>query len=181
MSGSHPRLHMLVTEGRTIQSVLTMLTCDMVGQQSHHLILVCDPNFLVLSTSVPASTGFVPFLMEQEYAPQDTDTRTFDASGRPATSIKEARDVLLVCTFTRTLFTLAARDLIFASGLSSDIFNGQYAGKWRIRPVWIRGLMARNHVEEQCGTERTLDQWPLCSSGLRSAAQLDCRGSARAQ
>ena len=89
--------------------------------------------------------------------------------------------MLLVCTFTRTLFTLAARDLIFASGLSSDIFNGQYAGKWRIRPVWIRGLMARNHVEEQCGTERTLDQWPLCSSGLRSAAQLDCRGSARAQ
>ena len=88
MSGSHPRLHMLVTEWRTIQSVLTMLTCDMVGQQSHHLILVCDPNFLALSTSVPASTGFVPFLMEQEYAPQDMDTRTSDASGRPATSIK---------------------------------------------------------------------------------------------
>ena len=70
--------------------------------------------------------------------------------------------MLLVCTFTRTLFTLAARDLIFASGLSSDIFNGQYAGKWRIRPVWIRGLMARNHVEEQCGTERTLDQRRRC-------------------
>ncbi len=79
---------MLVTEERTIQSVLTMLTCDMVGQQSHHLIRVCDPNFLVLSTSVLASTGFVPFLMEQEYAPQDMDTRTFDATGRPATSIK---------------------------------------------------------------------------------------------
>ena len=88
MSGSHPRLHMLVTEGRTIQSVLTMLTCDMVGQQSHHLILVCDPNFLVLSTSVPASTGFETFRMVQEYAPQDMDTRTFEASGRPATSIK---------------------------------------------------------------------------------------------
>ena len=70
--------------------------------------------------------------------------------------------MLLVCTFTRTLFTLADRDLIFASGLSSDIFNGQYAGKWRIRPVWIRGLMARNHVEEQCGTERTLDQRRRC-------------------
>ena len=88
MTGSHPRLHMLVTEGRTIQSVLTMLTCDMVGQQSHHLILVCNPNFLALSTSVPASTGFVPFLMEQEYATQDMGTRTSDASGRPATSIK---------------------------------------------------------------------------------------------
>ncbi len=111
----------------------------------------------VRPTLFPASTGFVPFLMEQEYAPQDMNTRTFDVSGRPATSIKEARDV-----FTRTLFTLAARGLICASGLSSDIFNGQYERKWRIRPARIRGVTARNHVEEQCGTERTLDERRRC-------------------
>ncbi len=69
------------------------------------------PEILVLSTSVLASTGKVPFLMEQEYAPQDMDIRTFDASGRPATSIKEARVVLLVCTFARTLFTLGCSGL----------------------------------------------------------------------
>jgi hypothetical protein len=47
MSGAHPRLDMVVTEGRTIPSALTMLTGDMVDQQSHHLVRLCNPNFLV--------------------------------------------------------------------------------------------------------------------------------------
>jgi len=59
-------------------------------------------------------------------------------------------------------FTLAAWDSTVLNGLSGGTRSAQSAEHWPFRPACIRGQTARNHGEEQCGTERTLDQRRRC-------------------
>ena len=74
---------------RTIQSVLTMLTCDMAGEQ-HHVTWHdrVPPILWSLNTSPSAATGYSPFYLEHGREPRDVTSRAFDTSDVPAASLK---------------------------------------------------------------------------------------------
>ncbi len=73
---------------RTIQSVLTVLTCDMAGQH-HHITWYqrVPPLLWSVNTSVSASTGYSPFFLEHDREPRDMVSRAFDTSDAPASSV----------------------------------------------------------------------------------------------
>jgi hypothetical protein len=76
---------------RTIQSVLTVLTCDtaVAGKQHHVTWYERVPRILwCLNTSVSASTGYSPFFREHGREPRDMTSRAFDTSDAPAASLK---------------------------------------------------------------------------------------------
>ncbi len=73
----------------TIQTVLTMRTCDMA--EAHHHISWFDrvPNILwSLNTSICASTGYSPFYLEHGRDPRDVASRAMDTSDVPAPSAR---------------------------------------------------------------------------------------------
>ncbi len=85
VSGSSHRHNTSGMCERTIQSVLTMLTCDMPGE--HHHVTWRDrvpPILWSLNTSPSAATGFSPFFLEHGREPRDITSRAFDTSDVPA-------------------------------------------------------------------------------------------------
>jgi hypothetical protein len=89
VSGSSHRHNTSVMCERTIQSVLTILTCDMAGEQ--HQVTWHDrvpPILWSLNTPVSASTGYSPLFLEHGREPRDVTSRAFDTSDVPAASLK---------------------------------------------------------------------------------------------
>ncbi len=76
---------------RAIRSLLTMLTCDMAGDQ-HHLNWLerLHPIFWSLNTSISAATGCSPFFLEHGREPREIVSRAMDTSEMPAVSAKWA-------------------------------------------------------------------------------------------
>ena len=89
VSGSSHRHNTSGMCERTIQSVLTMLTCDMAGEQ-HHVTWHdrVPPILWSLNTSPSAAAGYSPFFLEHGREPRDVTSRAFDTSDVPAASLK---------------------------------------------------------------------------------------------
>jgi hypothetical protein len=79
---------------RAIQSLLTMLTCDMAGDQHHvNWLERLSPVLWSLTTAVSASTGHSPFYLEHGREPHDISSRAMDTSEMPTLSAKWAEDM----------------------------------------------------------------------------------------
>ena len=77
---------------RAIQSLLTMLTCNMSGEQHHSGWLERLPPILwAMNTSVSASTGHSPFFLEHGREPRDIASRAMDTAEMPALSAEWAK------------------------------------------------------------------------------------------
>jgi hypothetical protein len=88
VSGSSHRHNVSGMCERTIQSVLTMLTCDMASEQHHTTWYQRVPPVLwSVNTSISASTGYSPFFLEHGRQPRDLASRAFDMADVPASSI----------------------------------------------------------------------------------------------
>ncbi len=89
VSGSAHRHNTSGLCDRTIQTMLTMLTCDMVEAQ-HHIIWLdrLSPILWSLNKSICASTGYSPFYLEHGREPRDVTSRALDTSDVPAPSAK---------------------------------------------------------------------------------------------
>ncbi len=87
-SGSSHRHNTSGMRERTIQSVLTILTCDMAGEQ-HHVTWYqrVTPILRSLNTSGSASTGYSPFFLEHGREQRDIIGRAFDMASMPAASV----------------------------------------------------------------------------------------------
>ena len=88
VSGSSHRHNVSGMCERTIQSVLTMLTCDMASEQHHtSWYQRVPPTLWSVNTSTSASTGYSPFFLEHGRQPRDLASRAFDMADVPASSV----------------------------------------------------------------------------------------------
>ncbi len=77
---------------RAIQSLLTMLTCNVSSEQHDSSWLDRLPPIIwAMNTSVSASTGHSPFFLEHGRLPRDIASRAMDMAEMPALSAEWAK------------------------------------------------------------------------------------------